>query len=114
MLATEYAKYYNIAAQLDGESDAAFMARVAGELCNQGHLIEAHEASQNKRYDEDGGDMVMTGLAGAMAMLLQGVDYGSTGDNLIGDEIAAGLIVTSPKRDTDPLMALLAMALFGK
>ena len=114
MLATKYAKYYDIPAQLDGESDAAFMARVAGELRNQGRIVEAHEASQNKRYDEDGGDMVMTGLYGAMAMALQGVDYGSTGDTLIGDEIAAGLIATAPKRDTDPLMALLAMALFGK
>jgi len=113
MLATEYAQWHGIAAQREGESDAAFMDRVSGELRNQGCIIEAHAVSANKRFDEEGSD-AMTGIFGAMAMALQGKDYGSKGSTLVGDEIAAGLIAKSPKRNDDPLMALLALALFDR
>jgi hypothetical protein len=53
MLATEYAKYYDIEPQGGDESDNGFMSRVASKLRDMGHIIEAHEAQQNKRYDED-------------------------------------------------------------
>ena len=111
MLATDYAKYYNIDAQKDGESDSLFMSRVSGVLRGAGHIIEAHEVAQNKRYDADDGDNVMAGIAGAMAMALRGKDYGRKGYALIGDEIAAGTIALSPKKDTDPMMLLLAAML---
>jgi hypothetical protein len=109
MLATEYAGWYDIAPQGENESDTAFRNRVSGELRSLGHVIEVHEVAQNKRYDETGGDMVMLGIAGALAMAMQGVSYGSTGSNLVGDEIAAGIVATSPKRNEDPLMLMLAL-----
>ena len=74
MLATEYAKYYEIDPQHEGESDAAFKSRVSGALRAQGRLIEAHEAYQNERYEES--DDVMTGILGAVAQAMQGIDYG--------------------------------------
>ena len=115
MLATQYAQWYNIAAQKNDESDTAFVARVSGELRKQGAVIEAHECAQNRRYeDSDDGDFVLAGITGMIAMKMQGVDYGSTGSDLIGDEIAAGIIATSPKKDTDPVMALLAAMLFSR
>ena len=112
MLATEYAKWYDIPAQAEGETDMAFRHRVAGELRDLGHIIEAHEAQQERRWDDpNGGDMVMAGIAGALAMVLQGKSYGSTGVNLVGDDIAAGVIAQSPKQDIDPMMLLIAALL---
>ena len=64
MLATEYAEWYGIEAQGENESDSAFQNRVSGELRKAGHIIEAHEVAQNKRYDASDGDMVMAGIAG--------------------------------------------------
>lgn len=111
MLATEYAKYYKIAPQGESETDAAFTSRVSGALRDAGHIIEAHEVAQNKLYDADGGDNVIAEIAGAVAMALQGKSYGSTGGNRIGDEIAAGVVATSPKRETDLTSLLLAIML---
>ena len=110
MLATEYAKYYEIDPQHEGESDAAFKSRVSGALRAQGRLIEAHEAYQNERYEES--DDVMTGILGAVAQAMQGIDYGGDDERKVGDDIAAGTIVKSTKRD-DALMALMALMLFG-
>ena len=109
MLVAEYAGYYNIAPQAEGESDTNFRHRVAGELRNQGHIIEAHEAQQNARYDESSN--VMDGIAGAMAMALQGVNYGSTGSRLVGDEIAAGAVVRNPKPEMSMAEIMIAMML---
>ncbi len=114
MLATEYAGYYNIAPQGEGESDIAFRHRVAGALRDAGHIIEAHEAQQDKRYDADGGDMVMAGIAGALVMALQGKDYGRTGATRIGDEIAAGIVATAPQKPKmSPEEVMLMLAMFG-
>jgi len=111
MLATEYAKYYNIEPQRDNESDSNFKSRVSGKLRDAGNIIEAHEVAQDKRYDADGGENVMAGIAGAMAMAMQGKDYGSKGSSLIGDEIAAGRKAMSPKKEIDPTMLLMKILL---
>ena len=112
MLATEYAKYYEIDPQREGESDAAFKSRVAGALRAQGRLIESHEAYQDKRYEES--DDVMIGIVGAVAQAAKGVDYGSDDERKIGDDLAAGALVKSPRRDGDALMALMALLLAGR
>lgn len=111
MLAKQYAEYYKIEAQREGESDGEFRGRVSGVLRDMGHIIEAHEASQDARYEDS--ENVMTGIMGAMAQALQGTNYGSKGERQIDDDFAAGVIVNSPKQDSDPMMALLAALLFG-
>ena len=112
MLAAEYAQYYKIDPQGPRETDDAFKSRVAGKLREMGHLIEAHEAFQDERYEESGD--VMTGIIGAVAQAMQGVDYGhkQDGERQIGDDFAAGVVVQAPKRD-DSLVLLLAALLFG-
>ncbi len=55
LLATDYAEWYKIAPQAEGEPDRAFQSRVAGALRDMGNVIEAHEAQSNSRY-EDGGN----------------------------------------------------------
>lgn len=88
MLATEYAEYHGVEAQREGESDVEFRERVATALRNMGHLIEAHEAYQDERYESS--DSVMTGLFGAVAQALQDTRYG--GDP-VGNDIAAGTLI---------------------
>ncbi len=109
MLVTEYAQYYNIEAQRAGESDLQFRGQVAGALRDAGNIIEAHEAYNDAHY-EDGGN-VLTGIIGAIAQAMQGIDYGSHGERQIGDDFAAGVVAQAPKQDA--AMLLLAMALFG-
>ncbi len=111
MLATEYANYYNIPPQEENESNNQFQHRVAGALRDQGHIIEAHEAQHNARYDQN--ENVMAGIAGAMAMAIQGVSYGSASSSLVGDELAAGTIALSPKPDFSADELLLTMMLRG-
>ena len=109
MLATEYARYYEIGEQQEGESDMAFKGRVAGVLRDKGKLIEAHEAQQDARCEES--DAVNTGIMGALAQMMQGVDYHVSGEQQIGVDIAAGTVVQNPRRKMSPKEALLAMAL---
>jgi hypothetical protein len=90
------------------------MNRVSGELRNLGKIIEAHEAAQNCQYDADGGDDVMNGIKGALSMSVQGVNFGSTDSNIVGDEIAAGVVSGRKKNKTDPAMMMLAMMLLDK
>jgi hypothetical protein len=101
------ASYYQIELQKEGELDRDYRNRVAGALRDKGLLIEAHELHSGKRWDAEGSD-VMTGVIGALAQKLQGVDYGSSGYRQIGDDIAAGTIVQH-KRETSPEMALIAI-----
>jgi len=112
MLATEYAQYYDIEAQREGEHDSAFRSRIAGVLRDQGRLIEAHEAQQDARCDESG--MVNTGIMGAIAQAFHGVDYGVSGEQQVGVDIAAGVVMQHPEEKMTPEGALMAMALFGK
>jgi len=111
MLATDYANYYKIAPQGDTETDSAFRHRVSGELRDAGHVTEAHEAHCDERYEQS--ENVMTGVMGAMAQALQGVDYGSTGASQVGDDIAAGILSKSTRPQMTPDMALLMVELFG-
>jgi hypothetical protein len=114
MLATQYAEYYKIEAQREGESDLEFRSRVSGALRDQGKLIEAHEAYQDKRWDELGDEMVNTGIKGAIAQMMAGVDYHVHGEQQIGADIAAGIIVQNPEPEVSPDMLLMAMPLFGR
>jgi hypothetical protein len=113
MLATEYAQYYGIPAQGEGETDLAFRTRVSGVLRAKGLIIEAHEAYQDSRYEEGyaGSADVMTGVMGAMALALSDRDYGVDGARQVGDDIAAGIIARHPEAKYDPLVALLASML---
>lgn len=113
MLATQYAEWYGIEAQQEGESDSAFVYRLSGELRNQGLLIEAHEVQAGKRWDEDGSTAI-TGVVGALTMALQDVDYGTRGSSRVGDEIAVGTIVQTPEKPSmSPDEVMIYMALFG-
>ena len=110
MLATEYAQYYKITLQQEGETDEAFRRRVAGALRDMGCIIEAHEAANDARYEDD--DNVMTGIVGALAQAMQGIDYRSKGERQIGNDFAAGTLVQNPKPKMSPEEALLMVTLF--
>ena len=110
-LAREYGQYYKIEQRKD-EPDYAYRSRVAGELRRQGHLIEAHEAFAGRRYDdpEQGQTGPMSGIFGAVAQAMQGIDYSPHDpERQIGDDIAAGVVV---RHGRDPADSALA-AIFG-
>lgn len=115
MLATEYAGYFNIPPQSEGESDSVFRDRVSGALRAAGYVIEAHEVAQNTRYDADDGDMVLAGILGAVSMAYRGKNYGQAGSTLVGDEIAAGVIEQSPEKPRMSALEIeILLALRGK
>ena len=108
MLATEYAEYYKIEGQRDGESDEDFRLRVSNALRAIGKIIEAKEAYLNRRYEDS--DSVMDSVAGeigrAMGKIPQYSEPGTHRDE--GDKLAAGAIVRSGRDDPDPMALLLA------
>ncbi len=106
MIATDYAGIYNIEPQREGESDLAFRSRIAGNLRELGLVVEAHEAYEDAYFDQS--DDVMTGLIGAVAQAMQGVDYRKDGQRQVGDDIAAGVLVEHPKPKDDALLLLLS------
>ena len=55
----------------------------------------------------------MTGIIGAVAQAMQGKHYGSSGVRQIGDDFAVGTLVQNPEPERDPLVAMLAMLMFG-
>ena len=112
MLATQYADFYGVAPQQDDESDYLFRHRVAGTLRNMGKLIEAHEVQQDARIEDS--EDVLTGVIGAVALALQGIDYGVGGEQQVGCDIAAGHLVKSPQPKLSPEAALLAVLLADK
>lgn len=112
----QHALDFKLSPQGDNESDSSFRHRVAGELRNMGHVIEAHEAQQNRRYDDpEAGTSVVDGVMGAMAQALQGVDYRVRGEQQVGCDIAAGMLVRhgkSPearKQEADAILMMVAM-----
>lgn len=107
MLATEYAEYYGIEPQREGEHDLAFRSRIAGALRDMGKIIEAHEAQADERFEYS--DNVMAGVVGAIAQALQGVDYGVSGEQQVGVDIAAGYVVQDDRPKMSAEMAMLAM-----
>lgn len=101
-LAIQYGKNYNIPRRKK-ESDYDYKSRVAGELRSQGHLIEAHEASSGRRYDDPEQSNIngpMTGIFGALAKALKGVEYSPNDpERQIGDDICAGILVQHQRKD---------------
>ena len=112
MLATEYADYYGIAPQQPEESDYDFRHRVAGKLRDMGKIIEAHEAQRDERIEQS--DDVMQGVVGAIAQVLHGIDYGVSGVQQVGCDIAAGAIAKSPRPETDRDIAMLTALLLAE
>jgi len=93
MLATEYAEYYKIEAQGEGESDMDFRLRVANALREGGHIVEAQEAYHDQRYEES--DTVISALFGEIGRALGKVPQYSK-PNTHSDEVdklAAGTIL---------------------
>lgn len=90
--------------QQGGEDDAAFRSRIAGVLRGQGRIIEAHEALSGRRWDdEEQGPMgPMTGIIGALAQAAQGIEYSPHDpERQVGDDLAAGVVASSPKNQDD-------------
>ena len=108
-ITAQRAREFDIEPQQENESDSAFRCRVSGMLREAGHLIEAHEAFQNALYDQS--DDVMTGIFGAVAMAMQGVNYSSDGMHQVGDDIAAGTVAQHPQDDDAAKLAMLAIVL---
>ena len=105
---------YKLPPQGADESDYNFRHRVAGQLRDMGKLIEAHEAQQDARWDDDskGGD-VQAGIMGAVAQALQGVDYHVRGEQQVGCDIAAGMYLKHKKPDPSPEAMMLMLQMFG-
>ena len=110
MLATQYAEFYEIEPQREDESDYLFRHRIAGALRDMGKLIEAHEAQRDERIEDS--DDVMAGVMGAVAQAVHGIDYGISGIQQVGCDIAAGELVIKPKSKMSPEAALLSILLF--
>ncbi len=94
-LAENYGKYYEIP-RLGCESDSDYRRKVAGELRTRGNLIEAHEALSGRRYDDPNqGPLVpMTGLMGAMAKTLQGIEhFPNDPERQVENDVDAGIII---------------------
>ncbi len=109
-LTAQRAVEFNIPPQEKGEGEIVFKERVSGALRDMGHIIEAHEAHNNQLFDENGETGgPMTGIVGAVAQAMMGVDYGSRGSRQVGDDLAVGVIVKNPRRDMSPETALLAI-----
>lgn len=89
---TNLQEAYGLPPQGPAESDYDFRHRIAGQLRDMGKLIEAHEAQQDARWDDEekGGD-VLAGVTGAMAQALTGVDYRVQGEQQVGCDLVAGL-----------------------
>ena len=95
-----------------GESDVAFRSRIAGILRSRGSIIEAHEVSSGRRYDdpEQGSMGPMVGIIGAVAQALAGHEYSPNDpERQVGDDIAAGLITRNPDRTAESIGAILSM-----
>lgn len=110
-IAAQRAREFGITRQRASESDSAFGHRVALELRNAGHIIEAHEAESGHLYDDPRGD-AMTGIMGAVAQTMQGRSY--SGDRIYND-YAAGVVVSHPHDDArDALLVAFAMMFGGR
>jgi hypothetical protein len=109
MNASEYVGSFGIEPQNESETSQAFKERVAGTLRDNNRIIEAHEVIQGKRYDDPEGGDVMSGIMGAMSMAFNNVDYGSSGNSQIGDDIAAGIVANAPKKKSASIEAMMLM-----
>lgn len=109
---TEYTKqraaWFGVEQQHEGENDMDFRRRVAGVLRDQGKFIEAHEALNNALYDDPEGGCE-DGIMGAVAMAMQGIDYGSRGSRRVEDEAVAGMYLKAPKMSQAEAMLMMLM-----
>ena len=112
MIATMYVGKFGIDAQREDESDIQFRGRVAGVLRDNEKIIEAHEVYNDEYQGES--DAVTTGVMGALAQYMQGVDYRVSGRQQIATDFAAGMVVKNPREEMSPEMALMAVLLFGQ
>ena len=116
-MAAEYARHYGVPPQGEGESLDSFRGRVGDWLRAQGKTIEAHEAYQNKRYENNDG--VIDGAMGAIFQALSGKPqnpnmYNKRGTRQAGDDMAIGFLAQAPEEEEMSLEeAMLLMALFG-
>lgn len=113
----ERAKEFGLPPQGRKESESAFRARISGALRDNGHIIEAHEAATGKLYDDEN-EIAMSGITGALAQKMQGVNYRQSGSNQVGTDVAAGCVATNKNpielSGLRPEFLILACALFGK
>lgn len=87
-------------AQRQDELDVDFQRRIAGALRDMGKLIEAHEALHNARYDSGSDNGVaITGVMGAIAQALQGINYGVSGRPQVECDHVAGEYLQKKKKD---------------
>ena len=102
-LAQDYGPLYNIEQKKD-ETNDAYRNRLAGELRQQGYIIEAHEVSSGRRYDDPAQGLAgpMAGIIGAVAQAIQGKDHSPNNpERQIGDDIAVGVVVRKGKDKTE-------------
>lgn len=93
----QYAEYYKYPGPREGETALAFRQRIAGCLRDGGFTIEAHECYTGKRWDDPSAAMgdpgaPMTGLMGAVLMDFHGLNFGTTGERRIADEMMVGYL----------------------
>lgn len=104
----EMAKHLGLPKQQDGEDERSFRIRVATVLRGKGRLIESQEILCGRRYDDPANPPVgslgnpLTGVAGAIAQAMQGIDY-----HHVEDDAVAGALALAPP---DPLRETLGRA----
>lgn len=119
-ITAQRARDFKLMPQGKNENDYNFRDRIAGELREMGHLIEAHEALQNRLYDDpEAGTSVVDGVMGAMAQTMSGVNYRARdGEQQCGFDMAAGALVRHSRppeeRKLESAMLLLLVDAFGR
>lgn len=107
----EMANYLGLDPQAAGESERDFRLRVAAELRARGQIVEAHEIACGRRFDDPDASPMgslgspLTGVAGAIAAALGGIDYGDR--SRVDDEAVIGALALAPP---DPARAAIAEA----
>jgi hypothetical protein len=114
--AYQYVEYLELEGPREDESGVRFRERISGALRDRGMVIEAHEALRGRRWSAsaDPGlghpDSVLTGLAGHVAITMQrGAPYSHDGVSQVGDEIAAGVVMTNRDRSGEAIAAAFAI-----
>lgn len=109
----EMAECLGLPGQRDGENERDFRIRIAAALRANGSFIEAQEILTGRRYDDPGNPPIgqlgnpLTGVAGAIAGALEGIDYGGSDEQRVEDDAALGAIALSKP---DPAREAIARA----
>lgn len=105
------AQYLGLPGQRDSENERDFRIRIAAALRANGQLIEAQEILTGRRYDDPGGPPIgalgnpLTGVAGAIASAMDGIDFGGSDEQRVEDDAAMGVIALSPPDPTREVIA---------